>query len=86
MTSFADAPKPKPTAEQVVEDTYFTSATGRKPGPEDVALMADINAAVKKLGLIIEVGLPGGRNKSLAKTALEETQMRAIRSIFSPIG
>ncbi|AXC37888.1 hypothetical protein SEA_JACKO_30 [Microbacterium phage Jacko] len=86
MTSFADAPKPKATAEQVVEETYFTSATGRAPEREALTLMADINAAVKQLGLIIEVGLPAGRNKSLAKTALEETQMRAIRSIFSPIG
>ena len=71
---------------QIVEETYFTSATGRAPSQTDLTLMANINAAVKQLGLIIEIDVPPGRNKSLAKTALEEVQMRAVRAIFSPVG
>lgn len=74
------------TAEQIVDETYFTSATGRKPRESDLTLMAAINEQVKTLGRTIELDVPGGRNKSLAKKALEDVQMRAIRAIFSPIG
>lgn len=74
------------TAEQIVEETYFTAQSGRKATDTDRRLIADIEAAVKQLALIIELDVPGGRNKSLAKKALEDVQMRAIRAIFSPIG
>ena len=74
------------TAEQVVDETFFTAQSGRPATNSDRKLIADIEAAVKQLALIIEIDVPSGRNKSLAKKALEDVQMRAVRAIFSPIG
>lgn len=77
---------PTKTAEDIVNDTFFTAQSGRKATDTDRRLIADIEAAVKQLALIIELDVPAGRNKSLAKKALEDVQMRSIRAIFSPIG
>lgn len=77
---------PVQTPEEIVNETFFTAQSGRPATDEDRKLIADIEAAVKQLALIIETDVPKGRNKSLAKTALEEVQMRAVRAIFSPIG
>lgn len=74
------------TAEQIVNETFFTAQSGRAATDSDRKLVADIEAAVKQLALIIELDVPAGRNKSLAKKALEDVQMRAIRGIFSPVG
>lgn len=74
------------TAEQVATETYFNAQTGRKPSEADKALVAAIHEKVLDLGILIELDVPAGRNKALAKTALEEVQMRANRAIFSPIG
>ena len=74
------------TAEQVVSETYFNAQTGRTPTESDKALIADIHEKVTALGLLIEIDVPPGRNKSLAKKALEDVQMRAVRAIFSPVG
>lgn len=85
MTSFADAPKAK-TAEQVVDERFFTSQNGRVADEGDKILMAHINEKVKDLARTIELDVPAGRNKAVALTALEDVQMRAIRAIFSPVG
>ncbi|AWY05851.1 hypothetical protein SEA_PLATTE_27 [Microbacterium phage Platte] len=77
---------PVQTAEEIVNETFFTAQSGRPATNADRKLIADIEAAVKQLALIIEIDVPNGRNKSLAKKALEDVQMRAIRAIFSPIG
>ncbi|QDH92180.1 hypothetical protein SEA_PHILLYPHILLY_29 [Microbacterium phage PhillyPhilly] len=86
MTSFADAPQVKKTAEQVVAEQFFTAQTGRSANESDKALAQAIHEKVVALALLIEIDIPAGRNKSLAKTALEDVQMRAIRAIFSPVG
>lgn len=85
MTSFADAPKAK-TAEQQAEEQFFTAQTGRVADESDKALMALINDKVKGLARTIFLDVPAGHNRSLALTALEDVQMRAIRAIFSPVG
>lgn len=77
---------PNKTAEQVVADTFFTAQTGRVATDADKALIQAIHEKVVALALLIEIDVPNGRNKSLAKKALEETQMRAVRAIFSPVG
>lgn len=74
------------TAEQVVEETYFTAQSGRPATESDKALVAAIHEKVVELALLIEIDVPAGRNKSLAKTALEDVQMRAVRAVFSPVG
>lgn len=85
MTGFADAPKAK-TAEQLAEERFFTSQTGRVPDESDNALMALINDKVKDLARTILLDVPVGPNQSIALKALEDVQMRAIRAIFSPVG
>lgn len=77
---------PSQTAEEIVNETFFTAQSGRPATDSDRQLIADIEAAVKQLALIIEIDVPSGRNKTLAKKALEDVQMRAVRAIFSPIG
>lgn len=77
---------PVVTAEQVVSDTFFTAQTGRAATEADKALVAAIHEKVVALALLIEIDVPGGRNKSLAKKALEDVQMRAVRAVYSPIG
>lgn len=79
-------PAPIVTAEDVVRDTFFTTQTGRVATESDKLLIADIHEKVVALALVIELDVPAGRNKSLAKKALEDVQMRAVRAIFSPIG
>lgn len=74
------------TAEQIVDDLYFTAQNGRTPTESDRALVNLINEKVKGLARTIELDVPEGRNKSLAKQALEDVQMRAIRGIYSPVG
>lgn len=74
------------TAEQVVNERFFTAQTGRKPTESDKALVQAIHDKVEALALLIEIDVPSGRNKSLAMTALEDVQMRAIRAVFSPVG
>lgn len=85
MTGFGDAPKVK-TAEQQAEEMFFNSQTGRTATDTDRELMTLINEKVKTLGRTILLDVPAGRNRSLALTALEEVQMRAVRAIFSPVG
>lgn len=85
MTGFADAPKAK-TAEQQADEQFFTSQTGRTATDSDKVLMALIGEKVKGLARTIYLDVPAGRNRSLALTALEDVQMRAIRAIFSPVG
>jgi len=72
------------TAEEVVAQQFFTAQTGRKATAADLNLVGAIHEKVTALALLIEIDVPGGRNKALAKTALEEVQMRAIRAIFAP--
>lgn len=67
-----------------VRKRYFTSANGRAATPEDRQAMNNINDLVVALGYVIDAQVPAGRNRSLAETALEEVQMRAIRAIFAP--
>lgn len=74
------------TAEQVVAETFFTAQTGRTATDSDKNLIGAIHEKVEALALLIELDVPAGRNKSLAKKALEDVQMRSIRAIFSPIG
>lgn len=85
MTSFADAPKVK-TADQLAEERFFTSQTGRVADESDKALIANINEKVKSLARTILLDVPVGRNQSIALKALEDVQMRAIRAVFSPVG
>lgn len=77
---------PVQTAEEIVNETFFTAQTGREATESDKALVAAIHEKVTELAYLIELDVPPGRNKSLAKTALEDVQMRAIRGVFSPIG
>ena len=72
------------------EDRFFTAAQKREPGAlngleasERVELLRE---AIVTLGTLIEEYVPGGRNKSLALTALEDVQMRANRGIFATVG
>lgn len=74
------------TAEQIVEDQFFTSQSGRKATDSDRLLIAEIEAKVKSLARTIILDVPAGRNRSLALTHLEDVQMRAIRALFSPVG
>lgn len=77
---------PVQTAEEIVAETFFTSQTGREATESDKVLVAAIHQKVTELALLIEIDVPAGRNKSLAKKALEDVQMRAIRGVYSPIG
>jgi hypothetical protein len=48
---------------------------------EDVVALRD---RIVELGAEIERRVPGGRNKALALTALEDVQMRGNRGLFAP--
>lgn len=48
---------------------------------DDVVALRD---AVQRLGGLVDLLVPPGRNKALALTALEDVQMRANRGIFAP--
>lgn len=75
-----------PTAEQIVDDQFFTAQSGRKADATDKLLIADIEGKVKSLARTIVLDVPPGRNRSTALAKLEDVQMRAIRAIFSPVG
>ena len=74
------------TAEQIVDEQFFTAQSGRKADATDKLLIADIEEKVKSLARTIVLDVPPGRNRSTALTKLEDVQMRAIRAIFSPVG
>lgn len=62
---------------------FFTSSTGREATDRDREIAALVNEKVVDLGTVIFQHLPAGRDRSLGITALEDAQMRLIRSIFS---
>lgn len=74
------------TAEQIVEDQFFTAQSGRKADETDKSLIASIEKKVKSLAMTVVLDVPPGRNRATALTHLEDFQMRAIRAIFSPVG
>ena len=74
------------TAEQIVDDQFFTAQSGRKATESDKLLISSIEEQVKSLARTIVLDVPPGRNRSTALTKLEDVQMRAIRAIFSPVG
>lgn len=74
---------PEPTAEDRARGRFFTASAGAPPTDEQKATVAALRAAIVDLAVLIEDGVPNGRNKSLALTALEDVQMRANRGIFA---
>lgn len=77
-------------ARDAAEQRFFTAQEKREPrdlnglaAPERVAILKE---AVVTLATLVEAYVPGGRNKALALTALEDVQMRANRGIFAHEG
>lgn len=68
---------------EAARERFFTAASGKKPDLEQLAAVNTLQALVVGLAAQIELLVPGGRNKSLALTALEDVQMRANRGIFA---
>jgi hypothetical protein len=59
------------------------AAGGQPPTDEQRDAVRQIQEAVVSLAAHIGAHVPGGRNKSLAMTALEDVHMRANRGIFA---
>lgn len=66
------------------ERLLFTSRGGRKPTVAEYNLMDELHNAFVDVAQIIYSDVPEGRDRSIALTALEDAQMRAIRAIFAP--
>ena len=66
-----------------VADRFPTAAGGTPPTDEQRAAVARLHAATVDLAELIEAECPGGRDKSLALTHLEDTLMRANRALFT---
>lgn len=74
------------TARQQAEAHLFTALNGRVATESDKTLVAQIQASSVDLLEKVFLDVPPGRNRSLAVTALEEFQMRAVRAVFDPLG
>lgn len=66
-----------------LEQRFMTAANGTPPTDDQKVAVKQIQEAVISLAAHIEAHVPGGRNKSLALTALENVHMRANRGIFA---
>lgn len=66
-----------------VADRFPTAANGKPPTPEQREASARLHAATVALAEVIEAECPGGRDKSLALTHLEDTLMRANRALYT---
>lgn len=76
-------------AQERVDQRFVTAQNNPdKPTEQDLLSVAKITAVVKQLALEIEVRVPGGRDKSLALTHLEDVLTRASRGIYikHPVG
>ena len=63
---------------------FGTAADGDPPTEDQQHRVWQIKMATIQLAAYIDEFVPEGRNKSLALTNLEDTQMRANRGIFNP--
>lgn len=72
------------TAEQMADWHFFNAKNGRKPTQSELDLIDAIQEKTKDLARTIFLDVPPGRNRSLAITALEDVQIRAVRAIFEP--
>ncbi len=66
-----------------MQERFASAATGKAPTPEQRFAVQDIEAAVVTLAELIDELVPGGRNRSIALTGLEDVHMRANRGIFA---
>lgn len=66
-----------------LESRFFTASAGNPPTEEQKSATAQIREATVQLAAHIEALVPGGRNKSLALTHLEDVLMRANRGIYA---
>jgi hypothetical protein len=70
-------------AQPTVVDRFPTAANGKPPTGEQRAASGRLHAATVALAEVIEAECPGGRDKSLALTHLEDTLMRANRALHT---
>lgn len=75
--STGNAADPKAITDREIERRF----TFNPPNAERAAMHARIGEATKQLAYIIRDNTPGGREQSLAITALEEVRMRANQAI-----
>lgn len=78
-----NTPLPEPTPRDRAEARFFTASAGQPPTDEQRATVAVLRELIVNVAVAIEQGVPDGRNKDLALTALEDVQMRANRGIFA---
>ncbi|TQL46681.1 hypothetical protein FB562_2205 [Homoserinimonas aerilata] len=74
----AESTKPTP-----LEERFMTAAGGNPPTEDQKHAVAKMQEAIVQVASHIHAYVPGGRNQSLALTALEDVQMRANRGIFA---
>lgn len=70
-------------ATKEARDRFFTAQSGRPATDQDKLVISVINEGVIDIGAYVIENVPAGRNQSLALTALEDFQMRAVRAIFA---
>lgn len=73
----------EPTIPTPLEQRFMTASGSQPPTEDQKTSVGQIQEAVVNLASHIEAHVPGGRNKSLALTALEDVHMRANRGIFA---
>lgn len=61
---------------------FRESLTNKTPDEKQIKLIEYVREAAKVFGDSIVLNCPNGRNKNLAKTALEESIHRAVKSII----
>lgn len=68
----------------VLKSSLAESLTNHKPDEEQIQRIEDIRRGADQFATFIDVHVPDSREKSLAKTKLEECLMWAVKGLILP--